>query len=211
MTKLQCFSLCLLACVASACIAGVDPCPPGMRASRSEGVCVCTDPNASACRVDAASLPPDGDTPDSGNASRDAQPSLDASEARDGAAEDASMLDAALADASTHDAALADAASPNPSVDASTDAGDASMSLACPSEDQQLWSDYHLSADLVSSIRGCISANPLCALGLCPLDRCLREFAGLNRQAMLIGQGHKFELWDEAHDVGCAVLNLLED
>lgn len=29
------------------------------------------------------------------------------------------------------------------------------------------------------------------------LTRELREFAGLNRQAMLIGQGNKFELWDE--------------
>jgi MraZ protein len=27
----------------------------------------------------------------------------------------------------------------------------------------------------------------------------LREFAALNRQAMLIGQGNRFELWDEAH------------
>ena len=26
----------------------------------------------------------------------------------------------------------------------------------------------------------------------------LREYAGLERQAVLIGQGHKFELWDEA-------------
>jgi MraZ protein len=26
----------------------------------------------------------------------------------------------------------------------------------------------------------------------------LREFAGLTRQAMLIGQGSRFELWDEA-------------
>ncbi|MCC5863110.1 MAG: division/cell wall cluster transcriptional repressor MraZ [Gammaproteobacteria bacterium] len=30
------------------------------------------------------------------------------------------------------------------------------------------------------------------------LPRELREFAGLERQAMLIGQGNKFELWDEA-------------
>lgn len=29
------------------------------------------------------------------------------------------------------------------------------------------------------------------------LSRELREFAGLERQAMLIGQGNKFELWDE--------------
>ena len=29
------------------------------------------------------------------------------------------------------------------------------------------------------------------------LPRELREFAGLERQAMLIGQGNKFELWDE--------------
>jgi MraZ protein len=29
------------------------------------------------------------------------------------------------------------------------------------------------------------------------LSRELREVAGLGRQAMLIGQGHKFELWDE--------------
>jgi MraZ protein len=29
------------------------------------------------------------------------------------------------------------------------------------------------------------------------LSRELREFAGLDRQAMLIGQGNKFELWDE--------------
>ena len=29
------------------------------------------------------------------------------------------------------------------------------------------------------------------------LSRELREFAGLARQAMLIGQGNKFELWDE--------------
>lgn len=29
------------------------------------------------------------------------------------------------------------------------------------------------------------------------LPRELREFAGLDRQAMLIGQGNKFELWDE--------------
>ena len=30
------------------------------------------------------------------------------------------------------------------------------------------------------------------------LSRELREFARLDRQAMLIGQGNKFELWDEA-------------
>jgi MraZ protein len=29
------------------------------------------------------------------------------------------------------------------------------------------------------------------------LSRELREFAGLGRQAILIGQGNKFELWDE--------------
>jgi MraZ protein len=29
------------------------------------------------------------------------------------------------------------------------------------------------------------------------LTRELREFAGLDRQAMLIGQGNKFELWNE--------------
>jgi MraZ protein len=29
------------------------------------------------------------------------------------------------------------------------------------------------------------------------LPRELREFANLDRQAILIGQGHKFELWDE--------------
>ena len=29
------------------------------------------------------------------------------------------------------------------------------------------------------------------------LSRELREFAGLERQAILIGQGNKFELWDE--------------
>lgn len=29
------------------------------------------------------------------------------------------------------------------------------------------------------------------------LSRELREFAGLDRQAVLIGQGNKFELWDE--------------
>jgi MraZ protein len=29
------------------------------------------------------------------------------------------------------------------------------------------------------------------------LPRELREFAGLDRQAILIGQGNKFELWDE--------------
>lgn len=29
------------------------------------------------------------------------------------------------------------------------------------------------------------------------LSKELREFAGLDRQAMLIGQGNKFELWDE--------------
>ena len=29
------------------------------------------------------------------------------------------------------------------------------------------------------------------------LSRELREFAGLERSAVLIGQGHKFELWDE--------------
>jgi MraZ protein len=27
----------------------------------------------------------------------------------------------------------------------------------------------------------------------------LREYAGLSRQAMLIGQGSRFELWDEQH------------
>jgi MraZ protein len=27
----------------------------------------------------------------------------------------------------------------------------------------------------------------------------LREYAGLTRQAMLIGQGTRFELWDEQH------------
>ncbi len=30
------------------------------------------------------------------------------------------------------------------------------------------------------------------------ISRELREFAGLEKQAMLIGQGNKFELWDEA-------------
>ena len=30
------------------------------------------------------------------------------------------------------------------------------------------------------------------------VSRELRDFAGLERQAMLIGQGNKFELWDEA-------------
>ncbi len=30
------------------------------------------------------------------------------------------------------------------------------------------------------------------------LPKELREFAGLDRQALLIGQGNKFELWDEA-------------
>jgi MraZ protein len=29
------------------------------------------------------------------------------------------------------------------------------------------------------------------------IPRELREFAGLERQAMLVGQGNKFELWDE--------------
>ena len=29
------------------------------------------------------------------------------------------------------------------------------------------------------------------------LPQVLRDFAGLNRQTMLIGQGNKFELWDE--------------
>ncbi len=29
------------------------------------------------------------------------------------------------------------------------------------------------------------------------LSRELREFAGLDRQAIFIGQGHRFELWDE--------------
>jgi len=31
------------------------------------------------------------------------------------------------------------------------------------------------------------------------LPATLREFAGLDRQAMLIGQGNKLELWDETH------------
>jgi len=31
------------------------------------------------------------------------------------------------------------------------------------------------------------------------LPSLLREYAGLMKQAMLIGQGKKFELWDEAH------------
>ena len=30
------------------------------------------------------------------------------------------------------------------------------------------------------------------------LSKELREFAALDRQVMLIGQGNKFELWDEA-------------
>ena len=30
------------------------------------------------------------------------------------------------------------------------------------------------------------------------LPRELREFAGLEHQAILLGQGNKFELWDEA-------------
>ena len=29
------------------------------------------------------------------------------------------------------------------------------------------------------------------------IPRELRDIAGLNKQAMLIGQGNKFELWDE--------------
>ena len=31
------------------------------------------------------------------------------------------------------------------------------------------------------------------------LPRELREYAGLDKQAILIGQGNRFELWDEAH------------
>ena len=29
------------------------------------------------------------------------------------------------------------------------------------------------------------------------VSRVLREFAGLEKQAVLVGQGNKFELWDE--------------
>ena len=36
------------------------------------------------------------------------------------------------------------------------------------------------------------------ASGRILISRELRDFAGLEKQAMLIGQGNKFELWDEA-------------
>ncbi len=36
------------------------------------------------------------------------------------------------------------------------------------------------------------------ASGRILVSRELRDFAGLEKQAMLIGQGNKFELWDEA-------------
>lgn len=31
----------------------------------------------------------------------------------------------------------------------------------------------------------------------------LREYAGLHKRAVLVGQGKKFELWDDAHWEGC--------
>ena len=45
------------------------------------------------------------------------------------------------------------------------------------------------------------------------LSRELREFAGLDRQAILIGQGNKFELWDEErwNEIRDAWLNTDDD
>jgi len=45
---------------------------------------------------------------------------------------------------------------------------------------------------------GYASDLDLDAHGRVLIPRELREYAGLDRQSILIGQGHKFELWDEA-------------
>ncbi|OGT41946.1 MAG: cell division/cell wall cluster transcriptional repressor MraZ [Gammaproteobacteria bacterium RIFCSPHIGHO2_12_FULL_37_34] len=39
----------------------------------------------------------------------------------------------------------------------------------------------------------------------------LREYAGLNKRAVLVGQGKKFELWDEAHWEKCRICWLEEE
>lgn len=39
----------------------------------------------------------------------------------------------------------------------------------------------------------------------------LREYAGLNKRAVLVGQGKKFELWDEAHWDECRTRWLEEE
>lgn len=39
----------------------------------------------------------------------------------------------------------------------------------------------------------------------------LREYAGLNRRAVLVGQGRKFELWDEIHWDECRACWLKEE
>ena len=44
---------------------------------------------------------------------------------------------------------------------------------------------------------GCATELEMDGHGRILLTRELREFAGLDRQAMLIGQGNKFELWNE--------------
>ncbi|HLB42583.1 MAG TPA: division/cell wall cluster transcriptional repressor MraZ [Gammaproteobacteria bacterium] len=39
----------------------------------------------------------------------------------------------------------------------------------------------------------------------------LRDYAGLNKRAVLVGQGKKFELWDEAHWEKCRICWLEEE
>ena len=42
------------------------------------------------------------------------------------------------------------------------------------------------------------------------LSKELREFAALDRQVMLIGQGNKFELWDEAKATGAEITTTIK-
>jgi MraZ protein len=50
---------------------------------------------------------------------------------------------------------------------------------------------------LLRAMLGYATEMEMDANGRILLPRELRDFAGLDRQAMLIGQGNKFELWDE--------------
>ena len=61
----------------------------------------------------------------------------------------------------------------------------------------RLPSMHRVARNIVRIMVGYATEVDMDASGRILVSRELREFAGLEKQAMLIGQGNKFELWDE--------------
>lgn len=157
----------------SACTRSVDPCGQGTRWDYADQQCVRDDAQG------------DGD----GGIAQPTSPADDSGVQNEDAGTDADM-DADIdivPDASAPpmpDASGQPDRPPPPDADTAPDANDelpdgAVPAVLCDTDDHEAWQDFHTSGGLIQAIAGCIASNPFCALGVCPLDDCLRETAGV--------------------------------